>query len=211
MVRNGPATRERILDSAKRITLDRGFAAATLDQIMADAQVTTGAFFHHFESKAALGRAILDRYAEEDYAALDRLWTQAERLSSDPLQQLLLFVGLMAEDYGGITEAEVGCLYASFVYERQLGVESAAEVIEKAIRAWRSRFREQLDRVVQRYPPRLPVDLDALADLVYSAAEGGYIVARATHEPDLIRGQLIQVRTYLELLFGTPAPAPSDR
>ncbi len=207
MVRNGPATRERILDSAMRVTLDRGFSSASLDQILADAHVTKGAFFHHFASKAALGRAILDRYAEEDYAALDRLWTQAARLSDDPLQQLLIFVGLMAEDYSGLTEDEVGCLYASFVYERQVGVDAAKEVIDAAVRAWRARFREQLDRVVQRYPPRAPVDLDALADLVYSTSEGAYIVARATSDPGLIRGQLILVRTYLELLFGAPGPA----
>ena len=45
------------------------------------------------------------------------------------------------------------------------------------------------------------MDLDALSDLVFSTSEGAYIVARATRDPDLVRGQLLQVRAYLELLF----------
>ena len=61
-----------------------------------DAGVTKGAFFHHFASKADLGRAILDRYAAEDLETLDRTWAQAEGLARDPLGQLLVFVGLVA-------------------------------------------------------------------------------------------------------------------
>ena len=36
---------------------------------------------------------------------------------------------------------------------------------------------------------------------MFSTSEGAYIVARATRDPDLVRGQLLQVRAYLELLF----------
>jgi len=203
MVRDSAATRERILDAAFRVTLDRGFASASLEQILAEAGVTKGAFFHHFASKAELGRAILDRYAVEDQQMLERLWDQADRLSRDPLQQLLLFIGLYG-DLDDMAADDPGCLFASFIYERQLGVEGAHEVIETAVRAWRTKLRHKLDEVVERYPPRVPVDLDALADLVYSVTEGAYVVARATHDPGLVRGQLVQVRNYIELLFAPP-------
>ena len=205
MARDSAATRDRILTAATRIALDRGFAAASLEQILTDAGVTKGAFFHHFSSKADLGRVILDRYYEADLATLDRLWGQAEQLSRDPLQQLLLFVGLLAQDIEDLSGDDPGCLYATFVYERQLGVDGASRVIDTAVRAWRARFRLQLERVVERYPPRLPVDLDALADLVFSTSEGAYVVARATREANFVRGQLLQIRAYLELLFAAPS------
>lgn len=201
MPRDSAATRERILDVATTTALDRGFAATSVDQIVADAGLTKGAFFHHFASKAELGRAILDRYAADDLATLDRLWAQAESLSRDPLQQALLFVGLFAS-LDELQTEDPGCLYASFIYERQLGVDGSREVIEASILAWRSRFRAKLDEVAAVHPPRIPVDLDAVADLVFSTSEGGYIMARATRDPNLVRGQLLQVRTYLELLFG---------
>ena len=204
MARPATATRERILDVATDIALDRGFAAASLDDVLSRSGVTKGAFYHYFESKAELGRAILDKYAADDLETLDRLWTQAEQLSRDPLQQLLLFVGLFA-NLDELATDDPGCLYATFIYERQLGVDGAVDVIEASVRAWRDRFRAKLDEVIGRYPPRIDVDLDALSDLVFSTSEGAYIVARATRDPNLVRGQLLQVRAYLELLF-TPDP-----
>ena len=133
-----------------------------------------------------------------------------EQLSRDPLQQLLLFVGLFA-NLDELATDDPGCLYATFIYERQLGVDGAIDVIDASIRAWRDRFRAKLDEVVERYPPRLDVDLDALSDLVFSTSEGAYIVARATRDPALVRGQLLQVRAYLELLVRSPDPAPPIR
>lgn len=211
MARPATATRERILDAATDIALDRGFADASLDDVLSRSGVTKGAFYHYFGSKAELGRAILDKYAADDLGTLDRLWTQAEQLSRDPLQQVLLFVGLFA-NLDELATDDPGCLYATFIYERQLGVDGAVDVIGASVRAWRSRFRAKLDEVIARYPPRMDVDLDALSDLVFSTSEGAYIVARATRDPNLVRGQLLQVRTYLELLFAPdPAPGPAGR
>ena len=111
-----------------------------------------------------------------------------------------MFVGLFA-NLDELATDDPGCLYASFIYERQLGVEGAGELIEASVKAWRARFRAKLDQVVEQYPPRIDVDLDALSDLMFSTSEGAYIIARATHDPDLVRGQLLQIRAYLELLF----------
>ena len=71
MPRDGTATRERILDVATDIAMDRGFAAASLDEVLTQSGVTKGAFYHYFDSKADLGRTILDRYATADLETLD--------------------------------------------------------------------------------------------------------------------------------------------
>lgn len=52
-------TRERILDSAARLFSLRGFDAVGIDELMEDAGLTRGAFYHHFRSKSELyGQAI---------------------------------------------------------------------------------------------------------------------------------------------------------
>lgn len=52
-------TKERILDSASRMFSLRGFDAVGIDEVMKDAGLTRGAFYHHFSSKAELyGQAI---------------------------------------------------------------------------------------------------------------------------------------------------------
>lgn len=70
-------TRERILDSAARLFSLRGFDAVGIDELMADAGLTRGAFYHHFRSKSELyGQAIAHAArsgAAHFEAGLDRL------------------------------------------------------------------------------------------------------------------------------------------
>lgn len=49
-----PRSRQRILDSAYRLFSRRGFEAVAIDDIMADAGMTRGAFYAHFTSKSEL-------------------------------------------------------------------------------------------------------------------------------------------------------------
>jgi TetR/AcrR family transcriptional regulator, transcriptional repressor for nem operon len=193
--------------------LEHGFAGTSVDQVIAAAGTTKGGFFHHFASKQELARALVERYVAEDMRLLDDLFTRAERLSRDPLQQLLLFVGLQEEAADDLAGDDPGCLYASFCYERDLVGEATRELIADAVLAWRTRTRAKLDEVVALYPPRLPVDLDALADEGLAVFEGAYVLSRALDEPRLLKGQLRHFRNYLELLFGpvsASAPPVSD-
>jgi TetR/AcrR family transcriptional repressor of nem operon len=206
MPRDGTATRARILDAAQQLVLAQGFAGTSVDEVIAAAATTKGGFFHHFASKQELARMLVQRYVEEDMLLLDELFDRAERLSRDPLQQLLLFVAFQEEAAGKLASEQPGCLYASFCYERDLVDDETRELIAGAVLAWRERTRRKLDEVVALYPPRLPVDLDALADEGLAIFEGAYVLSRARREPQLLEGQLRHFRTYLELLFA-PEPA----
>jgi TetR/AcrR family transcriptional repressor of nem operon len=201
MARDGTATRTKILDAAQALVLDQGFAGTSVDDVITAAETTKGGFFHHFPSKQELARALVERYVAEDMELLDDLFSRAERLSRDPLQQLLLFVGLQEEAADELTGDDPGCLYASFCYERDLFDESTRAAIADAVLSWRTRTRAKLDEVVALYPPRIPVDLDALADEGLTLFEGAYVLSRALGDPTLLKGQLRHFRNYLELLF----------
>ena len=204
MPRDGTATRTRILDAAQQLVLEQGFAGTSVDEVIAAAETTKGGFFHHFASKQELARVLVERYAEADLRILDELFERAERMSRDPLQQLLLFVALQEEDADRLAGDQSGCLLASLCYERDLVDAETQALIADTFVAWRTRTREKLEEVVALYPPRLPVDLDALADEGLAIFEGAYVLSRALGEPQVLRGQLRNFRNYLELLF---APA----
>jgi AcrR family transcriptional regulator len=53
-------TRGKIMEAAIRLFSNRGFNTASVDDICAEAGVSKGAFYHHFESKQALFLALLD-------------------------------------------------------------------------------------------------------------------------------------------------------
>jgi AcrR family transcriptional regulator len=55
-------TRKRIVNSARRLFNRKGFAAVTIDDIMADAGLTRGGFYKHFNTKEELyADAVLSR------------------------------------------------------------------------------------------------------------------------------------------------------
>ncbi|HSK88803.1 MAG TPA: TetR/AcrR family transcriptional regulator [Anaerolineales bacterium] len=64
MQQRSEETRSRILESAIKLFSIRGYNKASVDDICAEAGISKGAFYHHFESKQALFRALLDRWLQ---------------------------------------------------------------------------------------------------------------------------------------------------
>ena len=54
-------TRQRIIDAARQVFLTRGVSKSTLEHIAAQAEVTRGAVYWHFENKAEIFYAIRDQ------------------------------------------------------------------------------------------------------------------------------------------------------
>lgn len=202
MPRDGTATRNRILDSAERLVLEHGFGATSVDAVIAASKSSKGAFFHHFASKDDLGRALVARYAAADIEHLERYMAAAEAESDDPARQIVAFVRLFEEDGDDIVAAQPSCLYVSFINERQLDPEGAAEPIVEAIVAWRVRLLELMRAAAERSPVQEGLDLEALADHVFVTFEGAFILARSLQDGAHMRRQLRLVRMLLEQIFG---------
>jgi AcrR family transcriptional regulator len=205
MPRDGSATRVRILDAAQRLTMGNGFTATSVDDIIAAAGTTKGGFYNHFPTKQDLGRALVQRYCDDDAALLVDLTARSARLADDPLQRLLIFIGLLADAVDEAIGEVPGCLVASFCYQRELVDDETRAVMVAAFQRWATEIRSQLERVVAVYPPRRDVDLDAIADEAVTIVEGCYVMVRVLDDMTFARRQLMQLRNYVELLF---APAP---
>jgi TetR/AcrR family transcriptional repressor of nem operon len=202
MANRGEGTRAQIMDVAQQLILSQGFAATSVDAVIARTGLTKGAFFHHFRSKNELAQALMERFAEQDAAFLDRIVERAERLARDPLQQVLLVVGLLEETLTDEAEEFPGCLYASYAYEAGLFDERTHGVIREALLRWRARLADLLRRAALQRPPRVPLDPGEAADMLNVVVEGAYVMSRALGDPALVARQLRHYRSYLELAFG---------
>jgi len=191
--------------------LARGFAGTSVDAVLAEASVTKGAFFHHFPSKAELGRALLGRYAAADERVLDEFMATAEAESDDPAEQLVAFVRRFEEAADELAPTQPGCLFVSFIYESQLDPDGAHELIVDSIRNWRGRLLSKLEAAARVHAPVLDVDLPSLADQAFTTFEGGFILVRAMDDHTRLRAQLAHLRHYLELLFQISPGTPTSR
>ncbi len=201
MPRDGSGTRAQIMDAAQALILQHGFAGTSVDAVLERTSLTKGAFFHHFKSKNDLARALIERFAEQDAALLRATMERAERLSRDPVQQLLIFVGLL-EELAAANAAPPGCLYASYSYEAQLFDTGTHATIRGGLLLWRERLAGKLRQAIAGRAPRVTVDVEEVADMLSVIIEGAYVLSRTMDDPGLVAKQLAQYRGYLELLFG---------
>ncbi|MER6471011.1 ScbR family autoregulator-binding transcription factor [Streptomyces collinus] len=100
-------TRRAVLEAAAAVFAERGYTAATIAEILNRADVTKGALYFHFDSKAALAQGVLEAQITTDYHMprelklqewVDAGMTLAKRLPQEPM--LLAGVRLSADLQG---------------------------------------------------------------------------------------------------------------
>lgn len=194
-------TRDKILDVAQSLVLDRGLGSTTVDAIIDQAGISKGAFFHHFSSKSELAHALVNRYADVDIQNLEKMMDKAEGLSDDPLQQLLIFVKLFEQEIKSLEEPYPGCLFASYLYQSGLFDDEILEIIHQWMITWRSRIKEKLENIVQEHSPAQEVNIESLADMLLTIFEGAFVLSQSMNENKVIAQQLSHYHHYLTLLF----------
>lgn len=145
------ATRELLLDTAETIFLQRGVAQTSLNDIACAAGLTRGAVYWHFEDKAALYNALMDRlsttcatlvqgaqqqHPHDAVAALRSLANAPARLILDNAHALRLFTIAMhrvefSEDLAAIWARHVskGSEYIALIEESLRAVEAQGHAL----------------------------------------------------------------------------------
>jgi TetR/AcrR family transcriptional repressor of nem operon len=180
--RKGSDTRQAILDVAEAAILDKGFAATSIDELIAAVGITKSGFFYHFKDKGELAKALLVRYVEREDMLFDDLFRRAEELDEDPLHGFLVGLKMLSEMMADLPAGHPGCLVAAYCYQDRLFDREVRDLYTSAMLGWRRRFRSRLDLIAARYPPRILVDLDYLADMLSAITEGGIIVSKVVND-----------------------------
>ncbi|MEL6446392.1 MAG: helix-turn-helix domain-containing protein [Pseudomonadota bacterium] len=201
MPTKGERTRESILSTAESLILSNGYSGTSIDQIIGESGITKGGFFYHFDGKNDLAKHLVMRYLEQDEVFFNGLFERAYELTDDPLQQMLIFVKLLAEQMAELPSTHPGCLVATFTYESNQLDENVRELTADGVLSWRTLFANQLEKVVAAYPMRAEQSVETLADMLTGVIEGGILLSRCLENKDLLPRQLMQYHAYLKLLF----------
>jgi AcrR family transcriptional regulator len=194
-------TRERLLQLAETAVMAKGFAATSIDELIAAAGITKSGFFYHFKDKNALAKALILRYLAQDKVLVDDLFRRGDELNEDPLHGFLVGLRLFAEMMADLPANYPGCLAASFAYSDQLFDREVRELNKKGVLQWRNRFRERLDLIAQKYPPKQEVDFEALADMAMALVEGSLVMGRLLTDSTVLPRQILLYRDLVRFIF----------
>lgn len=194
--------KEKILGAARRLIRERGYTATTVDHLCADAGVTKGAFFHHFESKEALAVAAAESWTETNRAFFGKAPFQAPK---DPLDRILAYVdfrkSLMKGDLAGFT-----CLMGTMLQETY----ASHPAIRDACAADLFAHARMLEADIAAAMADRSMDVDwsarSLSLHIQAVLQGAFILAKAEDGARSARQSCDHLKRYIETLFETARP-----
>lgn len=199
--RKGSDTRERLLMLAESAILEKGFAATSIEELIAGVGITKSGFFYHFKDKSELAKALMERYVATNDAVLEDIFRRADALNDDPLHGFLVALKLFAELMADLPGGHPGCLVASFCYQDHLFNRDVRELTRTGVLGWRRLFRDRLEKVAAVYPMRLKVDIGDLADMANTLVDGGIIMSKVIKDRDVLPRQILAYREFVRAVF----------
>ena len=190
------------MQAARDLFLRHGYAATGIDQVCAAVGATKGALFHYFDSKEALGCAVLEAWVRDagraigsgDYLRID-----------DPLERALGYIDFMIE----ISRVgPPGCIVGIFSQELAPSNETVRAGCAEAFSRWRETLEPILTEAKAKHAPHAAFDPAGLAQHSIAVLQGALILARAYRRPEIVGEQLAHYRSYVVALFEAGARAP---
>jgi TetR/AcrR family transcriptional repressor of nem operon len=189
------STRDRLIDSARFLFWERGFAGTSMAELLAHAQVNSGSFYHFFDSKEALLRAVLEQYAQ---LLRPMVVDPAFASSRKPLERIFAILAGYRERIL-TTGCQYGCPIGRLALEIDPENAPAHNLIAHNFQGWIEAVRECLLEM----KPSIPrgTDIDALATFVLVTMEGGVMLSRSYRSVEPFDQAVAQLRQHFHLLL----------
>ena len=188
-------TRERLIDSARYLFWERGFAGTSMADLLAHAGVNSGSFYHFFESKEALLRAVLDGYL---HGLRPMVVDPAFAKTEEPVGRIFAIL----EGYRGRilqTECRYGCPLGRLALEIDPENRPAHKLIAENFQGWIAAVRECVTQMKNRLPRN--TDPEALSTYVLTVMEGGVMLSRSYGSVEPFDRAVKQLREHFRLLL----------
>jgi TetR/AcrR family transcriptional regulator, transcriptional repressor for nem operon len=188
-------TRQSLLDAARRIVLAKGYAAVGINEVLAEAGVPKGSFYHYFDSKDAFGEAMMKSYFDDYFATMDGIVARTEKSSAEHLMRYwqYFYDTQVADDCQG------GCLVV------KLGAEIAdlSKAMRVATKAGTAAIVDRLERMIADGIADGSVSVDdsprATAEALYDLWLGASIIAKIHGSPDQLDRAMAVTRQVLHV------------
>ena len=187
-----PSHREKILTEGLRVVQERGFAGASVRDIVRAAGVPQGSFTNHFSSKEAFCLEILDLYFEDVRAMIDRTLRND---SLPPLKRLRAFVDAQIK-YLNRIGWQNGCLIGNFSAEASEHSELIRTRLVEIFEEMRQSVAYCLRAAVKLGELPQKTDCDELGGFLVASLQGAILQSKAERRS-------VPIERFKRLIFST--------
>ena len=184
----GDLTRQRIIERAAQVFNRRGFAGASMTELMRATGLEKGGIYRHFESKQALAEAAFDYAWEAVCVPRERGISEI----GNSLEKLKLFVRNFVGDppraVGG------GCPLLNTAVDSDDGNPCLRSKALAALSGWRSRIADLVSNAQAEGYVREEVEPEAVAVVMIAALEGAVMISGL----EKTRAPLLRIGEHLE-------------
>ena len=202
--RDPERTRERLLQAGYREMYRSGFQSASIDSILAATNVTKGALYYHFESKEALGYAIVDEVVAK--LPRDRWFLPLQRSEDkDPINAL---IGVVQAIPTRPRDIKGGCPLVNLAQEMSPLDEQFRKRLQTIFHAWQEAIATVLRRGQSQGTVRSNLVPDEAATFLIAMVEGYEVLAKNSQG---VKVWKLGIRNIVGWLNSLRAPRPSRR
>jgi AcrR family transcriptional regulator len=203
--RDPELTRERLLQGAFREVYRWGFQTVDLDTILASTGVTKGALYHHFESKEALGYAVVE---EVIAPGLRDAWLRPLERGEDPIDAL---IGILRGTSASPTILRSGCPMNNLAIEMSALDEGFRKRLAKLFREWQEGIAAALQQGQIQGLVRDDVEPDGTAGFLIAMYEGYVLLAKNSRDPKVWEAGIRNIVGWLRSLRAPGNGRMADR
>ncbi|MGC2636897.1 MAG: TetR/AcrR family transcriptional regulator [Acidobacteriaceae bacterium] len=174
--RDPERTRKRLLQAAFREVHRSGFQSAGIDTILAAANVTKGALYHHFESKEALGYAIVEEIIAKLFQ--DR-WLIPMLGDGQPID---ILIGIVRSLPGRPLDIRNSCPLLNLAQEMSPLDEPFRKRLEMLFLAWQKGVSALLRKGQSQGTVRRDLNPDDTASFLIAMVEGNASLAKVAQD-----------------------------
>lgn len=193
------STRERLIESARYLFWERGFAGTSMADLLEHSKVNSGSFYHFFESKEELLREVLNGYLG---ALRPMVVDPAFARTEEPVERIFAILAGYRERIL-MTDCQYGCPLGRLALEIDPENRPAHRLIAENFRGWIGAVRECIDQMVDRLPRG--TDPEGLATYVLAVMEGGVMLSRSYRTVEPFDRAVKQLREHFRLLTSVGA------
>ncbi len=193
--------RTRLLEAARDVIRQKGFSATTVDDLCRAAGVTKGAYFHHFDTKEALGIAAAEFWAETTSALFANAPYHAP---ADPLDRVLAYVDFRKTIIEGDLAAFT-CLAGTMTQETYTSFPAIRDACAASIFGHAATLEPDIEAAMRAHHlTACGWTAQSLARHTQTVLQGAFILAKATGDPEVARESVDHLKRYIQLLFHRP-------